>query len=101
MNSAGLNPARCGKCALTPLVRKRKGGDVGRKTAGGAAIGGTSAVAWEMVRDNSHDVGNRALAGAAAGVVRGGLQMTETSPLFKRFVNKCLSEKNYSVIGWQ
>ena len=26
---------------------------------------------------------------------------TETSPLFMNFVNKCLSDKGYSVIGWQ
>jgi uncharacterized membrane protein len=50
-------------------------------------------------------VGNRALAGAAAGAtagaVSGGLQSTETSPLFMNFVNKCLSDKGYSVVGWQ
>jgi hypothetical protein len=45
--------------------------------------------------------GERALAGAAAGAVRGGIQSTEQSPLFKNFVNKCLSDKGYSVIGWQ
>lgn len=95
--------ADCFALARASNVNERKDGDIGRKTVGGAAIGGTSAAAWGAVRGG--DTGNRALAGAAAGAtagaVRGGLQMTETSPLFKNFVNKCLSDKHYSVIGWQ
>ena len=98
--------AACFSLARSSSVNQRKDGDIGRKTVGGAAIGGTSAAAWGAVRDNhNHDVGNRALAGAAAGaaagLVSGGLKMTETSPLFMNFVNKCLSAKSYSVIGWQ
>jgi outer membrane lipoprotein SlyB len=95
--------ADCFALARASNVNERKDGDIGRKTVGGAAIGGTSAAAWGAVRGG--DTGNRALAGAAAGAtagaVRGGLQMTETSPLFMSFVNKCLSDKRYSVIGWQ
>jgi len=95
--------ADCFALARASNVNERKDGDIGRKTVGGAAIGGTSAAAWGAVRGG--DTGNRALAGAAAGAtagaVRGGLQMTETSPLFMNFVNKCLSDKHYSVIGWQ
>ncbi len=110
LNQVGAQKAQqditaCFALARASSVNQRKDGDIGRKTVGGAAIGGTSAAAWGAVRDNSHDVGNRALAGAAAGaaagMVSGGLKMTETSPLFMNFVNKCLSEKNYSVIGWQ
>ena len=97
--------AACFALARASNVNENKDGEVGRKVVGGAALGGTSAAAWGLVRDHDHDVGNRALAGAAAGAsagaVRGGLQMTETSPLFMNFVNKCLSDKSYSVIGWQ
>ncbi|MGB5440323.1 MAG: hypothetical protein WBN90_11825, partial [Gammaproteobacteria bacterium] len=75
--------AACFALARASSVNQRKDGDIGRKTVGGAAIGGASAGAWGAVRD-SNDVGTRALAGAAAGAaagaVRGGLQMTETSP---------------------
>ena len=95
--------ADCFALARASNVNERKDGDIGRKTVGGAAIGGTSAAAWGAVRGG--DTGNRALAGAAAGAtagaVRGGLQSSETSPLFMKFVNKCLSDKGYSVIGWQ
>lgn len=95
--------ADCFALARASNVNERKDGDVGRKAVGGAAVGGASAAAWGAVRGG--DTGNRALAGAAAGAtagaVRGGLQTTETSPLFMNFVNKCLSDKHYSVIGWQ
>jgi outer membrane lipoprotein SlyB len=93
----------CMQFARASSVNENKDAEVGRKAAGGAAVGGASAAAWGVVRGG--DVGNRALAGAAAGAtagaVHGGLQSTETSPLFMNFVNKCLSDKGYSVIGWQ
>jgi uncharacterized membrane protein len=93
----------CMELARSSNVNENKDGEVGRKAAGGAAIGGASAAAWGLVRGGG--VGNRALAGAAAGAtagaVGGGLQSTETSPLFMNFVNKCLSDKGYSVVGWQ
>ena len=93
----------CMQLARGSNVNETQDGEVGKRAAGGAAIGGTSAAAWGLVRGG--DVGNRALAGAAAGAtagaVSGGLQSTETSELFKNFVNKCLSDKGYSVIGWQ
>ncbi len=95
--------AACIEFARASNVNEKKDAEVGRKAAGGAAVGGASAAAWGLVRGG--DVGNRALAGAAAGAsagaVHGGLQSTETSPLFMNFVNKCLSDKGYSVIGWQ
>ena len=94
----------CMRLARSSGVHVTKDGEVGRKAAGGAAIGGASTGAYGLVRGSS-DVGNRALAGAAAGAaagaVRGGIQSTEQSPLFMKFVNKCLSDKGYSVIGWQ
>ena len=93
----------CLELARSSAVNESKDGQVGRKAAGGAAIGGASSAAWGLVRGG--DVANRALAGAAAGAtagaVSGGLQSTETSPVFMNFVNKCLSDKGYSVIGWQ
>jgi outer membrane lipoprotein SlyB len=93
----------CMQLALTSGVNKTKDGEVGRKAASGAAIGSAGAGAWTLVRGGS--VGERmaagAAAGAATGAVRGGIQSTEQSPIFKNFVNRCLSEKGYSVIGWQ
>ena len=109
LNRVGAHAAQqdidaCIQLALTSGVNKTKDGEIGRKAASGAALGGVSTGVYGAVRGSS-DVGNRALAGAAAGAatgaVRGGIQSTEQSPIFKSFVNKCLSDKGYSVIGWQ
>ena len=94
----------CMRLARSSGVNETKDGEIGRKAASGAALGGVSTGVYGAVRGSS-DVGNRALAGAAAGAatgaVRGGIQSTEQSPIFMNFVNKCLSDKGYSVIGWQ
>ena len=93
----------CMQLAHTSGVNETKDGEVGRKAASGAAIGSAGAGAWTLVRGGS--VGDRMLAGAAAGAAtgatRGAIQSTEQSPIYKNFVNRCLSERGYSVIGWQ
>jgi len=80
------------------------GADVAQDTAAGAAIGGAAAGAWALVRDYG-DAGNRALAGAAsggaAGLVRGSLRSGEPSGTFRGFVNRCLSDRGYDVVGWE
>jgi len=94
--------AACKQLAHSSGVAENKDSEVGKKAVGGAAVGGAAAGAWGLVRG---DAGQRALAGAAAGAaagtVRGGIQATETSPIFKNFVNRCLRERGYEVIGWQ
>lgn len=80
------------------------GNNIARDTAAGAAIGGAAGAAWGAVR-NDTDVGNRALAGAAAGgaagLVRGSMRAGTPSNVYKNFVNRCLRERGYDVIGWQ
>ncbi len=83
-------------------VSTNKDGEIGKKAATGAALGGIGAGAYGLVRG---DAGERALAGAAAGAatgaVKGGIDSTELSPTFKRFVQRCLRERGYDVIGWE
>jgi outer membrane lipoprotein SlyB len=94
--------AECRQLALSSGVSEKKSGEVGKQAAGGAAIGGASAGAWGLVRGNpGQNAVAGAAAGAAAGVVRGGMQSAETSPVFKNFVQRCLRERGYEVIGWQ
>ena len=82
-------------------VSRTRDGEVATKATSGALIGGASAGAWGIVRG---DAGERALAGAlaggSAGAVKGGVDSTRISPTFQRFVNQCLSERGYQVIGW-
>jgi uncharacterized membrane protein len=83
-------------------VSRTRDGEVATKATSGALIGGASAGAWGIVRG---DAGERALAGAlaggSAGAVKGGVDSTRINPTFQRFVNQCLSERGYQVIGWE
>ncbi len=77
-------------------------GKVARRTAEGAAVGGAAGAAVGAVRGN--DIGRAAGAGAAggaaAGAVRGAFKSTDQNPTWRNFVQRCLREKGYDVIGW-
>jgi hypothetical protein len=42
-----------------------------------------------------------AATGATAGAVHGAVKSSGPSPIYKNFVDRCLREKGYEVIGWQ
>ncbi|WP_200239678.1 hypothetical protein [Thiohalocapsa halophila] len=79
------------------------GGRIARDTALGAAAGGAATGIYGAVR-GADDVGNRTAAGAAAGaavgLLRGASRSSEPSSTFKRYVNRCLRERGYDVVGW-
>ena len=66
--------------------------------AGGAVIGGA---AGAVTRNLGRGIGVGAAVGGASGLVQGIIKGSEPSPLYKNFVNKCLQDKGYDVIGWQ
>jgi len=80
-----------------------KGSAVARDTATGAAMGAAATGVYGAVRGYS-DIGNRTAAGAAAGaavgLIRGGVKASEPGDAFKRYVNRCLSDRGYDVVGW-
>jgi hypothetical protein len=79
------------------------GGRIARDTALGAAAGGAATGVYGAVRGYD-DVGNRTAAGAAAGaavgLVRGVARSSEPNSTFKRYVDRCLRERGYDVVGW-
>lgn len=83
-------------------VDQNKDGEIGKRAAKGSVLGGVGAGAWGLVRG---DAGERAAAGAAAGAAtgatRGAFASTKLNPTFKRFVQRCLRERGYEVIGWE
>ena len=94
--------ASCIAMARSSGVNETKDGEIAKNAAGGAAIGGAAAGAWGLVYgDAANRAAAGALAGAAAGTTRGALKSSETSPVFKQFVQKCLQDRGYHVIGWQ
>ncbi len=84
-------------------VDRTKDGEVGTKAAKGGVLGGVSAGVWGLVRGGN--AAERAAAGAAAGAATGAtvgaFDSAELSPTFKSFVQRCLSERGYDVIGWE
>lgn len=74
-----------------------------RQGGSGAVIGGvTGAVAGAVGRGN---VGERAVQGAAVGGAaagtHGAVHSDEPGALHKNFVQRCLRDRGYEVIGWQ
>jgi hypothetical protein len=74
-----------------------------RRGAEGAAVGAAAGAAGAAVygRDVGRAAGTGAAAGAAAGAVRGSFEAVEPNPTYRRFVQRCLRDRGYDVIGWQ
>ena len=85
-------------------VRETRQENIARDTATGALLGGVAAGTWGLVRG---DAAERAAAGAAAGAAtaatRGVIRSSENrpNPTFQGFVQRCLRERGYEVIGWE
>ena len=74
-----------------------------RRGAEGAAVGGvTGAVAGAIGGRNVLDsaAAGAAVGGAAAGT-HGAIRSDEPGAIHKNFVQRCLAERGYDVIGWQ
>jgi outer membrane lipoprotein SlyB len=92
----------CLRMADESGVASGKGEEAAKRTAGAAAIGAASGAAWGAFFG---DAGKRAGAGAAAGaagaLVHGALTSNEPDVVYRGFVERCLREKGYDVIGWK
>ncbi len=94
--------ARCQQLAQEAGTADGKGAEVARNTAGGAAIGGASAAAWGAVYGDAARRGAAgAAAGAAAGLVHGAMKSREPGEVYRGFVERCLREQGFDVIGWR
>jgi hypothetical protein len=93
----------CQRLAREAGAGSGEGREIARDTAVGAAMGGAATGVYGAVR-GYNDVGERvaagAAAGAAAGLIRGAVRSSEPSDTFKRYVNRCLRERGYDVVGW-
>ena len=84
-------------------VKSTKGAEAVKRGARDAAAGAATGAAVSAVL--GRDVGKSAAVGAAAGgahgVTRGIFEAAEPDPVFKKFVNRFLSERGFEIIGWQ
>jgi outer membrane lipoprotein SlyB len=92
-------------------VESTAGKDIGKGAAVGGATGAATGAAGGAVHGamSGRGAGAGAATGAAvgaavgatAGAMHGAVKQTEPSPVYKQFVNRCLRERGYDVIGWQ
>jgi len=78
---------------------KEVGKDTAVGGAGGAAVGAVAGAVSGGGAGRGAAIG--AATGATAGVVHGAIKSTDPSPIYKNFVDHCLRDKGYQVIGWQ
>ena len=92
----------CMALARQAGVRENRDGNVGNRAASGALLGGIAAGAWSLIRGNGgENVVAGAVAGGATGTAKGMLESNEQSPTFRRYVEHCLEDRGYRVIGWE
>lgn len=102
-NQAQTDVDRCMAEAKEYGVKNDAGKTVGGKTVRGAALGAAiSAVVSAVFGGNvGRAAGAGAAGGATAGAVNGAFDADEPNAVFKNYVNRCLGEMGYEVIGWQ
>ena len=94
--------AECRKLA-DEWVQSTAAKDIGK----GAAVGGVAGAAVGAVGGavSGRGAGTGAAVGAAtgatAGAAHGAVKQAEPSPVYKQYVNRCLRERGYDVLGWQ
>lgn len=93
--------ARAQSAGLTP---DEKNNETGRRAGQGAAVGGVAAAVGALVTGRGVDRVVRsgavgAAVGGSAGAVSGAMQ-EKASATYRHFVQRCLSDKGFEVIGW-
>ena len=82
---------------------KGSGKEAMRPAAEGAAIGAATGAVASAISGNK--VAPAAIGGAAvggtAGAVHGALQKRDVDPIHRNFVQACLKERGYQVVGWK
>lgn len=93
----------CSRLAEQSGASPRGNDRIARGGASGAAVGGaTGAVAGMIWGGNVVDRAAKGAAiGGTAGAVHGATRSGEPGSVYKGFMQRCLRDKGYEVIGWQ
>lgn len=82
-------------------VESGRATEVAQNTAEGAAVGGAVGAATGAVLGQGRGAGAGAAGGAAGAFVRSMLRWREPDPVEKGYVNRCLRQRGYDVLGWR
>lgn len=92
---------RAAQAGLTP---DQKTNEMGRRAGEGAAVAGVASAVGALITGRSSNVLRAGATGAAvggsAGAVSGAFHNDKINPVYRQFVQRCLSEKGFDVIGW-
>ena len=98
---ADQDVADCRRLA-SEYVKSNRGAQVAKSTGAGAAVGAAVGAATGAVFGRA---GRGAAAGAAGGgaggFARGVIKSGQPSPVYRNFVDHCLRDRGYDVVGWQ
>ena len=93
--------SRASESGLTP---NQQNNEVGRRAGEGAATAGVASAVGALITGRSSNVLRAGATGAAiggsAGAVSGAFHNDRPNATYRQFVQRCLSEKGFDVIGW-
>jgi len=94
--------ARAQTAGLSP---SENGNEVGRRAGEGAAVTGVAAAVGALISGRGSDVLRAGMTGAAvggsAGAVSGAFNNNDKpNGVYRQFVQRCLGERGFDVIGW-
>ena len=102
VENAEMDKAGCMYAADNRVPRESAAGDTAKKTllgaGGGAAIG---AVAGAISGNAGKGAAIGAAAGGTAGLLKGAYDSTQPDETWQGYVEACLRDKGYQVIGWR
>jgi hypothetical protein len=79
-------------------LKSGKGKQIAKSAGGGAIFGAAVGGAFGLLTGNvGRGLGQGAVVGGAGGAAQGALTPDQVK---RNFINKCLAEKGYEVIGW-
>ena len=86
------------------LAPNQTNNEVGRRAGEGAATAGVASAVGALITGRSSDILRAGATGAAiggsAGAVSGAFSNDKVNPVYRQFVQRCLSEKGFDVMGW-
>lgn len=81
---------------------RNRAGAVAERTATASAVGAAGGAAAGAVRGHAgRGAAAGAAGGAAGGLVSGLIHTHKLDPVTKRWVEACLQERGYRIVGWQ
>ena len=92
------------KASAAGLTPDEKNNEVARRAGEGAATAGVASAVGALITGRGSDVLKAGAVGAAvggsAGAVSGAFNKDKPNTTYRYFVQRCMSEKGFEVIGW-